>query len=75
MSADMTPHESEAAEITGTAGRWIIPAVNYVDPVRSFCALCGRPIARKYWVVGEVEEGEKYCTPEHAARHTTYPIR
>jgi hypothetical protein len=55
-------------------GYWVTPAVSYVDPVRRFCAYCGRPIARRYWE--RVENGREmgYCSPAHAA-HTTYPIR
>jgi hypothetical protein len=51
-------------------GEWVEPAVSYVDPVRRFCAYCGRPIARRFWRAREAA----YCDPGHAAR-ATYPKR
>ncbi len=54
-------------------GTWVTPPVNYVDPDRRFCAMTGRPIARRYWrvMVGELELA--FCDREQAARYATYP--
>ncbi len=54
-------------------GRWIEPEVNYVDPVRRFCAFCGRPIARRFWETKGKSGATAYCSPEHAQRNATYP--
>lgn len=56
------------------AGRWVEPAVSYIDPPRRFCGYCGRPIARRYWQGEDGERRQVFCGPEHAAR-TTYPLR
>jgi hypothetical protein len=56
-----------------SGGEWIVPSVSYVDPSRRFCALCGRPIARRYWKVTIGEQEEVFCEPAHARLHTTYP--
>jgi hypothetical protein len=55
------------------AGRWVTPPVSYVDPARRFCAMTGRPIARKYWQV--IVDGKElaFCDREHAVRYATYP--
>jgi len=48
------------------AGEWVVPDVSYVDPLRLFCALCGRPIARRYWRVTEGGSERAYCEVRHA---------
>jgi hypothetical protein len=55
------------------AGEWVTPAVSYVDPVRRFCTMTGRPIARRYWRV--VIDGEElaFSDPQEAVRYATYP--
>jgi hypothetical protein len=57
------------------AGEWVTPPLSYVDPARRFCALCGRPIARRYWRVGGDGNEMAFCDPGHAARYATYPKR
>ena len=57
------------------AGEWVQPDVSYIDPVRRFCAYCGRPIARRYWEQRGGGRGEVYCNPAHAAAQATYPSR
>jgi hypothetical protein len=55
------------------AGEWVTPAVSYVDPERRFCAMTGRPIARRYWRVA-VGGGElTFSDPREAVRYATYP--
>ena len=54
-------------------GEWIVPPVSYVDPNRRFCALCGRPIARRYWRARIGEREEVFCEPRHAWLYTPYP--
>jgi hypothetical protein len=62
----------EAGARDREVGRWVEPAVSYIDPARRTCGYCGRPIARRYWEREEEGEGRAYCGPEHASR-TTYP--
>lgn len=65
-----------AETITSSAndprGEWTTPSISYVEPQRRFCALCGRPIARRYWRA--VVEGETFpfCNPAHAEMYTDY---
>lgn len=65
--------EQEGNKELKNSGRWVEPAVSYVDPARRFCGYCGRPIARRYWEREERGERRAYCGPGHAAR-TTYPM-
>ncbi len=55
-----------------TSGEWITPAVSYVEPKRLFCALCGRPIARRYWRASPAGEPLTFCEPAHADLYLTY---
>jgi hypothetical protein len=55
------------------AGEWIEPPVSYVDPARRFCAMTGRPIARRFWQVMVEGETLTFCNPEEAVRYATYP--
>lgn len=55
-----------------TSGEWITPAVSYVEPKRLFCALCGRPIARRYWRASPAGESLPFCEPTHAELYVTY---
>ncbi len=57
------------------AGEWVTPPVSYVDPVRRFCAMTGRPIARRYWQVRIGEEDLVFAGPGEALRYATYPMR
>jgi hypothetical protein len=60
-----------ATEQTAT-GEWIVPPVSYVEPLRIFCALCGRPIARRYWQAAAAGEPLPFCDPEHEEKYRTY---
>ena len=66
--------DAEAGE-GAVDGEWVTPAMSYIDPVRRFCALCGRPIARRYWKTEQDTEELAFCDPAHAARYATYPER
>jgi hypothetical protein len=55
-----------------TSGEWITPAVSYVEPKRLFCALCGRPIARRYWRAAPAGETLPFCEPVHADLYVSY---
>jgi hypothetical protein len=70
MSAETTEIMPERRD-----GEWVTPAVSYVDPERRHCAHCGRPIARRYWQEAIGGAGQVFCSPDHAARFTTYPSR
>jgi hypothetical protein len=64
----MTTQQTEGAR----PGRWVTPAVSYVDPLRLSCALCGRPIARRHWRE-EIDGDERiFCEPAHAELYETY---
>jgi hypothetical protein len=65
---------SERTISLSEAGAWVRPDVSYIDPVRRFCAYCGRPIARGYWQPNEGEDGKVYCDPAHAPAQATYPM-
>jgi hypothetical protein len=53
-------------------GQWITPTVSYVEPKRLFCAFCGRPIARRYWLAAPAGEPLRFCEPAHAELYLTY---
>ena len=57
------------------AGRWIVPPVSYINPIRRFCALTGRPIARGYWLVMVGDKEVAFSDQAHAVRYATYPLR
>jgi hypothetical protein len=54
------------------SGEWITPSVSYVEPKRRFCALCGRPIARRYWRAAPTGEFLPFCEPAHVDLYLTY---
>lgn len=64
----------QISESDAKRGEWIVPPVSYVDPVRRFCALTGRPIARGYWRVTVEGEEVVFTDREHAVRYATYPL-
>ena len=75
MTAERSDGDVGAAPASETSeGRWVRPAVSYVDPMRRFCDLCGRPIARRFWQVKTGSGEGVYCDPAHARLHTTYPV-
>ena len=55
-------------------GEWITPNVSYVEPQRIACALCGRPIARKYWRGCFDDRALAFCEPAHARLYESYWI-
>ena len=57
---------------TTTPGEWITPNVSYVEPKRLFCALCGRPIARRYWRASPAGEALPFCEPAHTDLYLVY---
>jgi hypothetical protein len=64
--------ESTATESGQTTGEWVVPDVSYVEPLRIFCAFCGRPIARQYWKAAPAREPLSFCDPAHAELYETY---
>jgi len=64
------PHSTEPA--AATAGEWVMPDVSYVEPARRFCALCGRPLARRYWQAAPSGEPLPFCDSDHAALYAEY---
>ncbi len=57
---------------TATTSEWVTPPVSYIEPRRIFCALCGRPIARRYWRDAPAGEARPFCDPSHADLYATY---
>jgi hypothetical protein len=57
---------------TETSGEWVTPPVSYVEPMRIFCALCGRPIARRHWRAAPAGEVLSFCDPAHEELYRTY---
>jgi hypothetical protein len=53
-------------------GSWITPSVSYVEPKRLACALCGRPIARRYWSAAPAGKPLIFCEPAHADLYVSY---
>ena len=73
MSDEHEERVATAAASGSGEGEWVMPAVSYVDPVRRHCALCGRPIARRYWREAMAGAERTFCDPGHAALYATYP--
>jgi hypothetical protein len=53
-------------------GQWVIPPVSYVDPLRQPCALCGRPLARRFWRETRCGRVLHFCEPAHAVLYEEY---
>ncbi len=53
-------------------GEWARGEISYLKANRAACALCGRPIAIRYWAaeVGGVEH--TFCSPEHERLYRDY---
>ena len=66
--------DTRAVSQSGVDGEWITPTVSYVEPQRIACALCGRPIARKYWRASIDEQHLAFCEPDHAGLYVSYWI-
>lgn len=64
--------ESTTSETRPELGEWITPSVSYVEPRRRACALCGRPIARRYWRAAPAGAALPFCDPTHADLYRTY---
>ena len=79
MSADSGSSETtEPIRITveqAASGQWVTPPVDYVDPVRRFCAYTGRPIARGYWQVIAAGQEVAFCDREAAIRYAAHRER
>lgn len=58
--------------LTPRTGEWVTLPVSYIEPHRIFCALCGRPIARRYWRDDPAGELRPFCGPPHADLYLTY---
>ncbi|MBA3451119.1 MAG: hypothetical protein H0T18_07900 [Chloroflexia bacterium] len=69
-----TDATAPAADAFTTPGKWVIPGVSYVNPERRHCALCGRPIARRYWQETIAGTTRVFCDPAHALLKITYPL-
>jgi hypothetical protein len=73
MNVDANRAQTDSsADSATTSGDWVMPSVSYVDPRRRFCALCGRPIARRFWQVDARGEKRIFCDPAHAHLYETY---
>lgn len=65
-------NESDGEGVGMIGGEWVTPPVSYVEPQRRFCALCGRPIARRYWRAAPTGTPLPFCDPAHAELYVTY---
>lgn len=75
MALPETPsNRLEISVDDANAGKWVVPPVSYVDPVRRFCAMTGRPIARGYWQVMVGDWEVVFSDRDHALRYATYPM-
>jgi hypothetical protein len=74
-SRDTGSDRPEISVEDANAGKWIMPPVSYINPVRRFCAFTGRPIARGYWQVMVGTEEAVFTDRGHALRYATYPMR
>jgi len=63
---------TETTSAAQSTGEWIVPAVSYVEPMRIFCALCGRPIARRHWRAAPDGTTLPFCDPAHEELYRTY---
>ncbi len=54
------------------SGEWVTPDVSYVEPLRIYCAFCGRPIARRHWRAAPAGEDLPFCDPSHADLYKSY---
>ena len=55
-------------------GEWKHTEISYLKANRAACALCGHPIARRYWAC-EVEGVERmFCSHDHELLYRTYWI-
>jgi hypothetical protein len=59
---------------TAAFGKWVVPPVSYVEPTRIYCALCGRPIARRHWRATPAGETLPFCDRAHEELYRTYWI-
>ena len=53
-------------------GEWKRNEISYLKANRDACALCGHPIATRYWGA-EVEGAARvFCSPDHEAKYVSY---
>jgi hypothetical protein len=53
-------------------GEWVTPSISYVEPLRIYCAFCGRPIAHQFWRAAPEGKLLSFCDPGHAELYTSY---
>ena len=53
-------------------GEWRHAELSYLRANRTFCDLCGQPIAGRYWAAEVAGEPKVFCSPEHERRYLTY---
>jgi len=70
----MSAEQARPAVDSGGQGEWVLPSISYVEPARRHCALCGRPIARRYWRAAVAGETRNFCDPDHEALYRSYWI-
>jgi hypothetical protein len=58
--------------VPAASGQWVMPDVSYVEPMRIFCALCGRPIARRHWRAAPEGVELPFCDPSHEDLYVEY---
>jgi hypothetical protein len=53
-------------------GQWKAKEISYLKANRDACALCGHPIAIRYWGADVDGEPKMFCSPEHEQLYYDY---
>jgi hypothetical protein len=53
-------------------GEWRAVEISYLHANRTACALCGHPIARRYWEANVNGAELVFCSPEHEQLYRSY---
>jgi hypothetical protein len=53
-------------------GEWKQNEISYLRANREACALCGHPIAVRYWGADVNGKPEMFCSPEHEQLYHDY---
>jgi hypothetical protein len=55
-------------------GEWKETEISYLKANRLTCALCGHPIARRFWAAGANGTELVFCSPRHERLYEEYWI-
>jgi len=65
---------NQLENVSNDSGSWVTAKISYVEPLRLSCALCGRPIAKRYWRALVRGQDMIFCEPGHTKLYETYWI-